>query len=163
VRDPVSVRRDCASFSSHPPKQVAEELVVKPGVWVYDDLRERLKRHNHEYFSTSLPSDGRTVHNKALHSSREVVGHDKYSVSLSARRMMSVSVIYGRTLQAGERMAGKLEDEERVEKFFHANHAVIMNEICCILQVFRQGIDVKRLTKDVVICVAEDETSVDIM
>jgi hypothetical protein len=31
--------------------------------------------------------------------------------------MMSVSVIYGRTLQAGERMAGKLEDEERVEKF----------------------------------------------
>jgi hypothetical protein len=30
-----------------------------------------------------------------------------------------------------------------------ANHGMIMNEVRCILQVFRQGIDVQRLTEDV--------------
>jgi hypothetical protein len=44
VRDLVSVRQDSTNFSSHPPKQGAEELVVKPGVWVDDALRERLTR-----------------------------------------------------------------------------------------------------------------------
>jgi hypothetical protein len=37
VRGPVSVRRDSTNFGSHPPKQDAEELVVKPGVWVVGD------------------------------------------------------------------------------------------------------------------------------
>jgi hypothetical protein len=38
VRGPVSLRRDSTNFGSHPPKQCAEELVVKPGVWVDGDL-----------------------------------------------------------------------------------------------------------------------------
>jgi hypothetical protein len=35
---------------------------------------------------------------------------------------------------------------------FYANHAMIMNEVRCILQVFRQGIDVQCLTEDVGNC-----------
>jgi hypothetical protein len=40
VRGPVSVRRDSTNFGSYPPKQGAEELVVKPSVWVDGDLCE---------------------------------------------------------------------------------------------------------------------------
>jgi hypothetical protein len=40
----VSVRRDSTNIGSHPPKQGAEELVVKPGVWVDGEFRVRLAR-----------------------------------------------------------------------------------------------------------------------
>jgi hypothetical protein len=40
----MSVRRDSKNFGSHPPKQGAEEIVVKLSVWVGGDLRERLTR-----------------------------------------------------------------------------------------------------------------------
>jgi hypothetical protein len=60
---PSSVRRDSNNFGSHPPKQGAEEFVVKSGVWVDGDLCERLTRQHHECFSSSLPSDGRVVDN----------------------------------------------------------------------------------------------------
>jgi hypothetical protein len=149
VRGPVSVRLDSTNFGSHPPKQGAEEIVVKPSVWVDGDLCERLSRYYHECFSSSLFSDGRVVHNRCVYSSRKVVGHDQYHESFSARWMMDVSVIHRRT---HSRMMNRRQGNSRTRNGsirFHANHAMIMKEIRSILQVFWQGIDVQRLTEDV--------------
>jgi hypothetical protein len=44
VRKLVCVRRDSTNFGSHPPKQGAEELVVKSDVWIDGDFRKRLAR-----------------------------------------------------------------------------------------------------------------------
>jgi hypothetical protein len=98
VRGPVSVRRDSANFCFHPSKQGTDELVVKSGVWVDGDPRKILTRQHHECFRSSLPSDGRVVHNKyvyssrvyilyssrvyILYSSRKVIGHEKYPEAL---------------------------------------------------------------------------------
>jgi hypothetical protein len=64
VQGLVRVRRDSTNFGSHPPKQGAEEFVVKQGVWVDVNLRERLTGQHHECCSSSLLSDGRAVHNR---------------------------------------------------------------------------------------------------
>jgi hypothetical protein len=62
---------------------------------------------------------------------------------------MDVSVIHGRThsrlVNRRQGNSGTRNGSRRV----HANHAMIMNEVRCILQVLRQGIDVQRLTRDV--------------
>jgi hypothetical protein len=79
----------------------------------------------------------------------EVVGHDQYPESLTARRMMNVSVIHGRT---HSRLVNRRQGNSGTRNgsiVIRANQAVIMNEIRWILQVFRQGIDVQRLTEDV--------------
>jgi division protein CdvB (Snf7/Vps24/ESCRT-III family) len=62
---------------------------------------------------------------------------------------MDVSVIHGRT---HSRLVNRRQGNSWTRngsRRFHANHAMIMNEIRCILQVFRQGIDVQRLMEDV--------------
>jgi hypothetical protein len=62
---------------------------------------------------------------------------------------MDVSVIHGRT---DSRLVNRRQGNSKkrnASRRFHANHAMIMNEIRCILQAFRQVIDVQRLTEDV--------------
>jgi hypothetical protein len=62
---------------------------------------------------------------------------------------MNVSVIYGRT---HSRMVNRRQANSGTRnrsRIFHANNTVIMNEVRCIQQVFRQGIDVQHLTGDV--------------
>jgi hypothetical protein len=149
VRGSVRVRQDSTNLGSHSLKKGAKEIIVKSGVWVYGDFRERLTRQHHECFSSSLPSDRRVVQNRGVYSSKEVVGHDKYPESLTSRRMMDVSVFHGRTdfrLTTGRQGNSGTSNGSRI---FRANHAVIMNEIRCILRVIRQGIDFQRLTEDV--------------
>jgi hypothetical protein len=62
---------------------------------------------------------------------------------------MDVSVINGcthsRLVNRRQGNSGTRNGSRR----FHTNHAMIMNEVRCILQVFRQGIDVQRLKEDV--------------
>jgi hypothetical protein len=62
---------------------------------------------------------------------------------------MDVSIIHGRShsrlVNGRQGNSGTRNGSTR----FHANHAVIMKEVRCILQVLRQGIDVQRLIKDV--------------
>jgi hypothetical protein len=63
---------------------------------------------------------------------------------------MYISVIYGRT---HSRLVNGRQDNlgtRNGSRIFHANHAVIMNEVRCILQVFRQGVDGQRLTEDAI-------------
>jgi hypothetical protein len=63
--------------------------------------------------------------------------------------MMDVSVIHGRTYS---RLVNRRHGNSRTRngsRRFHANHAMIMNKIRRILQVFRQVIDVQRMTEDV--------------
>jgi hypothetical protein len=62
---------------------------------------------------------------------------------------MDVSVIHGCT---HSRLVNRRQGNSRTRngaRIFHANNAIIMNEVRCILQVFRQGIDVQHLTEDV--------------
>jgi hypothetical protein len=62
---------------------------------------------------------------------------------------MDVSVINGRT---HSRLVNRRQGNSGTRngsRRFHENHAMVMNEIRCILQVFRQGINVQRLTEDV--------------
>jgi hypothetical protein len=63
---------------------------------------------------------------------------------------MDVPVIHGRT---HSRLVNRRQDNSGTwngPRRFYANHAMTMNEIRSILQVFRQGIDVQRLTEDVI-------------
>jgi hypothetical protein len=62
---------------------------------------------------------------------------------------MDVSVIHGR---AHSRLVNRLQGNSGTRngsRILNANHVMIMNEIRSIIQVFRQGIDVQRLTEDV--------------
>jgi hypothetical protein len=62
---------------------------------------------------------------------------------------MYVSVIHGRTLS---RLVKRRQDKSRTRdgsRRFYTNHAMIINEIRCIIEVFRKGIDIQRLTEDV--------------
>jgi hypothetical protein len=59
---------------------------------------------------------------------------------------MNVSVIHGRShfrLVNGSQGNSGMRNGSRI---FHANHAVIMNEVRCILQVVQQIVEVQRLT-----------------
>jgi division protein CdvB (Snf7/Vps24/ESCRT-III family) len=62
---------------------------------------------------------------------------------------MDVSVIHGRALSRLVNRRQGNSGTRNGSRRFHANHAMIMNEIRSILQVFRQGINVQRLTEDV--------------
>jgi hypothetical protein len=62
---------------------------------------------------------------------------------------MNVSVIYGRTHSRLENGRQGSSGTRNGSRRFDTNHAVIMNEIRCMLQVLRQGMDVQRLTEDV--------------
>jgi hypothetical protein len=131
VRGPVSVRRDSTNFGYHPPKQVRKNLLsnrVSGSMVTFANVSK-----DHECFSNSLPSDGRVVHNRCVYSSRKVVGHDQYPESFTARRMMDVSVIHGR---AHSRLVNRRQGNSGMRngsRRFHANHAMIMNEIRSIL------------------------------
>jgi hypothetical protein len=62
---------------------------------------------------------------------------------------MNVPVINGLThARLVNRRQGNLGTRNGSRRF-HANHAMIMDEVRGILQVFRQGIEVSCLTKDV--------------
>jgi hypothetical protein len=62
---------------------------------------------------------------------------------------MDGSIIHGRTHSMLVNRRQGNSGTRNGSRGFNANHAIIMNKIRCILQVFRQGIDVQRLTEDV--------------
>jgi hypothetical protein len=65
---------------------------------------------------------------------------------------MDVSGIHGRTHSRLVNRRQCNSGTRNGSRRFHANHAMIMNEIRSILGVFRQGIDVQRLKEDVSNC-----------
>jgi hypothetical protein len=62
---------------------------------------------------------------------------------------MYVSVIHGRTHSRLVNTRQGNSGTRNGSRSFNANHAMILNEIRSILEVYRQGIDVQCLTEDV--------------